>query len=81
MADITSPYDLNNTASDLGLLAQRLHALLASTYGDRGENFRMLDDSLQDSFMWQCSIMARELSTKLNAMDFGEIPAKEACHV
>ena len=48
-------------ADALGQAAQKLHALLIHTYGNSGEAFRNMNDSLQDAYLWTCADLASQV--------------------
>lgn len=52
----------------LSQLAQKLNALLAHTYAESGEDFRNLNDALQDAYMWACSDMAGDINKLVSSM-------------
>ncbi len=48
-------------ADVLSEAAQKLHALLIHTYGNSGEAFRNMNDSLQDAYLWTCADLASQV--------------------
>lgn len=54
----------------LSQLAQKLSALLAHTYAGSGEEFRTLNDRLQDAYMWACSDMACDIDALVSSMQW-----------
>lgn len=52
----------------LAQLTLKLNALLAHTYGCSGEEFRNLNDEIQDSYMWACSDMASDIKELVYSM-------------
>ncbi len=64
--------NLLDACNEASILASKLNALLAMTYGEQGESFRNMNDAIQDEYMWACSDMAtdlRELVGKLNELN------------
>ena len=52
----------------------QLEALLAMTYGETGEAFRIMSEDLQEAYMWACGMIAqevRELTAALEAIGNG----------
>lgn len=47
----------------------QLNAMLAVTYGEVGESFRMLADDIQDSYMYACSQISLEIAQLKKVMD------------
>jgi len=39
----------------------QLNAMLSLTYGEQGRTFRNTNDTLQDDFMWSCSMAIQEI--------------------
>jgi hypothetical protein len=52
---------LINTIDELSAAAAKLDALLIHTFGVGGESFRVMNDELQDNYMWACSDIASEI--------------------
>jgi hypothetical protein len=67
-------YQLAEEANALALVDQlsarqvQLQSLLAMTYGDAGDAFRRLNPTLQDNYLWACSMMAREIGDLFAAL-------------
>lgn len=55
-------------ADQLAARQAQLEALLSMTYGEEGEAFRTMSDSLQDGFMWACSMIAQEVRELTEAL-------------
>lgn len=53
--------DLDSCIEELQNKSIKLRALLTSIVGEGGEAFRRLNDEVQDSFLWTCRDMAKEL--------------------
>lgn len=56
-------------ADALSTKAIQLKALLLHTFGNSGEAFRAMNDDAQDSYLWACGDLMKEiaaLATKLN---------------
>lgn len=54
------------------LLESKMHhlaAMLVLTYGDRCEEFRNMNDEIQDNLMWACADLAREIKELREALD------------
>lgn len=51
----------DDLANQITARQQQLSALLAMTYGEQGDAFRMLSTDLQDSYMWACEMIACEI--------------------
>ncbi|MDX9843714.1 MAG: hypothetical protein RBT42_08145 [Aquabacterium sp.] len=60
---------LEDTSARACVLAAKLNALLAYTYGESGGAFRNMNDHLQDEYMWSCADMASELKALVAKID------------
>ena len=49
-------------------LSRKLQAMLMQTYSLAGEDFRTMNDDLQNNYMWACADMARELRECLDVL-------------
>lgn len=65
----TLPAVLEEASTRAHILAAKLNALLAFTYGESGDSFRNMSDHLQDEYMWSCSDMAAELKALVAKID------------
>ncbi len=61
MTEINSSKAAESTIDQLARKSRQLHALLKMCYGDAGESFRNLNDTLQDDHAWACSDLAEEI--------------------
>lgn len=51
----------DDLANQITARQNQLAGLLAMTYGEQGDAFRMLSNDLQDSYMWACEMIASEI--------------------
>ena len=50
----------NNISDQLAKQLSHLQAMLHMTYAEQGETFRMMNNTLQDNFMWGCAGLVDE---------------------
>lgn len=55
-------YEFETAADMLTRRTSQLTALLSATYGEAGDGFRTLSNSLQEDFMWLAHDLAQEIS-------------------
>ena len=53
--------DRMEVTNQLNARIGQLDAMLSLTYGEQGETFRNTNDTLQDDFMWSCSMAIQEI--------------------
>ena len=52
----------------LSAASHKLHALLANAHGECGESFRNTSDSIQDTYLWACADLARDIQELVSKM-------------
>ena len=71
-------YRLAEEANALAIVDQlsarqvQLLSLLAMTYGDAGDAFRRMNPTLQDNYLWACSMLAQEMRDLFEALRAAE---------